>query len=58
MDALQENLATLISCLKKKSGKKGWEKAAALHKALTDVTFICLLHSVADVLKPLQEFRK
>ena len=58
VDALQENLATLILFLKKKSGKRGWEKATALHKALTDVTFICLLHSVADVLQPLEDFRK
>ncbi|PTQ31688.1 hypothetical protein MARPO_0108s0035, partial [Marchantia polymorpha] len=56
--ALQENLATLILFLKRKSGKKGWKKVADLLKSVTDVTFICLLHSVADVLKPLEEFRK
>ncbi|BBM98169.1 hypothetical protein Mp_1g11370 [Marchantia polymorpha subsp. ruderalis] len=53
--ALQENLATLILFLKRKLGKKGWEKVADLLKSVTDVTFICLLHSVADVLKPLEE---
>ena len=58
VDALQESLATLILFLKKKSGKRGWEKAAALHKALTDVTFICLLHSIADVLQPFEDFKK
>lgn len=58
MDALQKNLATLILFLKRKLGKKGYEKAVDLHKCLTDVIFICLLHSVADVLKPLEEFRK
>lgn len=51
MDALQKNLATLIVFLKRKSGKKGWKKDAKLHKYLIDVTFICLLHSVANVLK-------
>ncbi|BBN20420.1 hypothetical protein Mp_8g18960 [Marchantia polymorpha subsp. ruderalis] len=56
--SLQENLATLILFLKRKSGKKGWEKVADLLKSVTDVTFICLLHSVADVLKSLEEFRK
>ncbi|OAE33175.1 hypothetical protein AXG93_4773s1490 [Marchantia polymorpha subsp. ruderalis] len=48
--ALQENLVTLILFLKRNSGKKGWEKVADLLKSVTDVTFICLLHSVADVL--------
>ena len=55
---LLENLATLILFLKKKSGKKGWDKAASLHMALSDVSFICLLHSVADVLQPLEILRK
>lgn len=58
IDALQENLAKLILFLKRKSGKKGWKKAADLHKSLRDVTFIYLLHSVADALKLLGEFRK
>lgn len=55
---LAKNLPILITFLKKRRNRLGWESADVLYTELTDLFFVVLLYAAHDVLQPLEAFRK